>query len=263
MRLTTHSRPGLLLATALLTLAACATSANRAGAQAAVDTAVAHPDRSDADRDRDAGRKPAAVLAFFGLAPGMRVLDLYTGGGYYTEVVARAVGERGSVVSHNNTPYLNFVGDEYSARLAPGRLPNVERLTAENNALTLDAGEFDMALMILAHHDLYWSNQEASWEPVDVPAFAAQVFRSLKPGGVLGVVDHNAPAGAPVSTANDQHRIDPDLIIADWTAAGFTLDARSYVLQNEDDSLEGSPFAPEIRGQTDRAVLRFVKPADG
>jgi len=222
--------------------------------------AVADPGRTDADRARDAGRKPADVLEFFGIAPGMDVLDMFSGGGYYTEMLANIVGPEGTVVAHTNEAYARFVGDETTNRYANGRLPNVEILMAENDALELPDAAFDAVMMILAYHDIYYVDPDNGWSEIDGPAFVAEMFEALRPGGVLAVVDHYAAAGSPPETGNTLHRIDPQIVIDELEAGGFILEATSDVLRNLNDDHSTSMSAPEIRGNTDRFVMRFRKP---
>ncbi len=222
--------------------------------------ALAHPTRSETDRARDAGRRPAAVLEFFGIAPGMQVLDLYSGGGYYSELLSHVVGAAGSVTAHNNAAYLGFARTEIEARYADNRLPNVSRLTAENNELQLDANRFDAVTMILTYHDIYYVDPDNGWPAIDGPDLLAELHRALKPGGIVGLVDHSAPAGAPAETGGTTHRIDAAIVIEQMQAAGFTLEARSDVLRNPQDDLEKSMADPAVRGKTDRFVLRFRKP---
>lgn len=226
----------------------------------AVRLALAHKDRPAADRARDAPRQSAAVLRFFGIGPGMTVLDLYSGGGYYTEILAYLVGAQGRVVAHNNTSYLNAARAELASRFAPGRLPNVTRLTAESNELTLPPGAFDAVLMTDVYHDVYFEDEARGWPRIDGPRLLAELYRALKPGGVLGVVDHAALPGAPPATGGTLHRIDPGLLKSDLTAAGFVLDGESDVLGNPADDRTKSAFDPSVRGRTDQVVLRFRKP---
>ncbi len=222
--------------------------------------AVTNPARNDADRERDAGRKPAQVLDFMRIEPGMTILDLFSGGGYYSEILSYVVGENGSVVSHSNEAYLTFVGDEFNARHADGRLPNVEVLMAENNELELSADQFDAILLILAYHDIFYVAPQQGWPKIDGEKLLAELFKGLKPGGIVGIVDHFAEAGAPRETGGTVHRIDPGIVIADMQVAGFTLDAKSDLLRNMNDDYSKIVFDPELRGKTDRFVLRFLKP---
>jgi predicted methyltransferase len=246
-------------------LSACGQEAQQAAEDstaAPVDyqAAVSNPNRPAADRARDADRKPAEVLAFFGIEPGMAVLDLFSGGGYYSELLSYVVGPEGRVVSHSNAAYLNFVGDEFNERHADGRLPNVEVLMAENNELELSADTFDAVLLILSYHDIYYADPENGWPKIDGPKLLAQIYKGLKPGGVLGVVDHYAEAGSPRETGNSVHRIDPGIVISELELAGFVLDGKNQILRNMADDYSKIVFDPELRGKTDRFVLRFRKP---
>lgn len=222
--------------------------------------ALASPTRLEGDAARDAGRKPDEVLEFLGIGEDMVVLDMFSGGGYYAEIISSVVGENGRVVAHSNSAYLTFVGDEFKARHATGRLPNVDVLMAENNELQLDAKQFDAITMMLAYHDTYWINPENSWPEIDRAVLNAELFASLKPGGVLGVVDHYAAAGTSTDTVGELHRIDRAIVVADFEAAGFVLQADSEILRNADDDHSQGVFTPEIRGKTDRFVLLFRKP---
>lgn len=222
--------------------------------------ALANPSRLEGDAARDAGRKPAEVLAYFGITPGMAVLDMFSGGGYYSQILSDVVGPDGRVVAHANSAYLRFVGEEFKARYADNRLPNVEVLMAENNELELDASQFDAILMVLSFHDTYWVSPETDWPEIDRPKLHAEIFASLKPGGVLGVIDHYADAGAPSETGSTLHRIDRAIAIADLEQAGFVLEDESALLRNPEDDHSKGVFDPSIRGKTDRFVLRFRKP---
>jgi len=228
----------------------------------AIHRAIDNPRRRPADRKRDDQRHADEVLAFFGIQPGMTVLDLYSGGGYYTELLSRVVGSSGRVVAHNNTPYQRFAEDEIEERYANGRLPNVERIIGENNELELPANTFNMVLMILAYHDVYFVDEEMGWAKIDGPKMLAEIYASMRPGAVLGVVDHVADKGAPASTGGTLHRLDPDLIKRDIIAAGFVFAGESDILRNFEDDHTRTVFDPSIRGRTDRVVLRFRKPID-
>jgi predicted methyltransferase len=222
--------------------------------------AVDNPQRSEQDRARDAGRKPAEVLKFLGIRPGMTVLDLYSGGGYYTELLSYVVGDSGKVVAHSNEAYLRFSGDESRPRYADKRLPNVEILMAENNRLSLPAGHFDAIAMILAYHDIYFASPNDGWPKIDGPKLLAELYSAAKPGEIFGIVDHYAEAGSPRETGGTTHRIDPGIVIAEVQAAGFVLEDKSDVLRNMDDDYSRNVFEADLRGKTDRFVLRFRKP---
>ena len=222
--------------------------------------AVASEARPEGDRASDAGRNPQAVLEFFGIQPGDVVLEMWAGGGYYTELLSHIVGNDGKVVAHANTPILNFAGEAHPNRHANNRLPNTEILMAENNELTLEADSFDAITIILNYHDLYWVSEQYGWEKIDVAAFLAEIYKGVKPGGTLGIVDHQAASGSPAETGNTLHRIDSAIVIAELEDAGFVLDGESDVLANPADDHTRNVFDAEIRGKTDRFVLRFRKP---
>jgi predicted methyltransferase len=222
--------------------------------------AVASETRPEADRESDARRKPEAVLELFGIQPGDTVLEMWAGGGYYTELFAHVVGGSGKVIAHTNTPILGFSGEAHTNRHADNRLPNTEVLLAENNELALEANSIDAATIVLNYHDLYWSSEEYGWEQIDVPAFLAVLYQGIKPGGSLGIVDHQAVSGSPAETGSTLHRIDSAIVIAELEGVGFVRDGESNALANPEDDHTLGVFDPEIRGKTDRYVLLFSKP---
>jgi len=224
------------------------------------EAAVTSAARPETDLARDAGRKPAAVLEFFGIEPGMTVLDMFTGGGYYAELIAGVVGENGKVIAQSNQAYLGFVGDAFNERFESGRLTNVDVLMAENNELSLEADSLDAVMLALSFHDLYHSDPESGWPKIDGPAFLAEIKKGLKPGGIVAIIDHHAEAGAPAETGDSLHRIDPAIVIVDMEAAGFVLDGQSDILRNPDDDLNKIVFDPALRGKTDRFIMRFKNP---
>lgn len=250
-------------------LAACGGPADNSDA-AAPDTAapaevsiyaaaVANAQRPDADRQRDAGRKPAEVLEFLGIEPGMTVLDMFSGGGYYTELLSYTVGDSGRVIAQSNEAYLQFVGDEFDMRYLGGRLANTEVLMAENNELALEPDSLDAIMLVLSFHDLYNADPENGWPAIDIDTLLAEFRSGLKADGIIGIVDHHAAAGSPSETGGTTHRIDPAIVIETMSAAGFVLDGQSDILRNPDDDYDKIVFDAELRGKTDRFVMRFVK----
>jgi len=258
----------VLLAALFVAVAGCGRSGTEDSASTAADhtvvfnyqSAVDNGARTENDKERDAGRKPAQVLEFFAIRPGMTVLDMFAGGGYYTEIISNIVGPDGSVISHSNEAYRQFVGDEAVQRYGNDRLPNVEILMAENNELALPDDKFDAITMILAYHDIYYEDPDNGWPKINGPALVAELYSGLKPGGVLGVVDHVAQTGSPRQTGGTLHRIDPAIVISELEMAGFVLDAESAILRNPDDDHSLNMADPAIRGNTDRIVMRFIKP---
>ncbi len=221
---------------------------------------LAKAGRPASDLELDPRRRPDAVLAFFGIEPGMTVFELFAGGGYYTEILSGIVGEGGEVWAHNNAPYIAYTREGLDKRLRTGRLANVKPLRAENNELDLPEATFDAALFALAYHDVYYVDEKNGWAEIDGPAMLAEIFRAMKPGGVLGVIDHVAAAGAPPKTGGTLHRIDPVLLRGDLEAAGFVYEGEIDVLRNPADDHTLPINDPAIKRQTDRVVYRFVVP---
>ena len=253
-----------MLKRALFALALSVAVAPQASGQALsaadVAAAVAAPGRPADAVALDAGRMPAEVLAFEGLKRGDHALDLFTGGGYYGEIMARAVGPRGAVTAWNPTP---FVGDEDRQALAAAhqRSPNFTAIDSAPDAIALPANSFDFAMIHLNYHDTYFTSERAHFRMEPAP-FLAAVFQALKPGGTIAVVDHVAnPGGDTHAVVQALHRIDPATIRADFERAGFVFDGESNILRNPADDHTKGVFDPAIRGHTDRVVYRFRKPA--
>lgn len=223
--------------------------------------ALENPNRPEADRADDALRKPEEVLAFLQIEPGMRVLDLLAGGGYYTELLAAIVGDEGEVICQNNAPYIGFMGESYDDRFKDDRLPNVTRLDSELSDLVFEDGSLDAIVFVLGYHDTYFEPPDGSWPKIDNPALLETLYAALAPGGILGVVDHAAdPGGDTVEVATTLHRIDPAVVLADFENAGFVLDGESHVLRNPEDNKTINVFDPTVRRKTDRFIYRFRKP---
>ncbi len=245
----------------LCLLSACATSnTSRPLSTQEISAALSVADRSESDKKRDATRKPEQVLSFFGLSSGMKVLDLYSGGGYYTEIVSNLVGSDGHVDAHNNAAYRQFAKGEIATRYTDGRLTNVTALRAENNQLTLSPATYDTVLLILGYHDIYYVDEKNGWPQIDRDKLLAELYKALKPGGVFGVVDHSAVSGAPASVGATLHRIDPQRARNEISRAGFVFEDSSDVLLNPDDMLDKAMFDPLVKGKTSRFIYRFRKP---
>jgi predicted methyltransferase len=222
--------------------------------------AVNNPARSDADRVRDQRSKPAEMMAFMGAAPGMTVLDLFSGGGYYSELLAYVVGEDGQVYAHTNKAYEGWVGTQYDARFADDRVPNIVRHHAETDDLGLKDDSFNLAIMVMSYHDVYYT--DTGWPGIDAKDFLSQIYDAIKPGGTLVVIDHVADAGTGSASAQDLHRIDPDFARQDFERIGFSFEGASEVLRKSADDHNLSSFDPSIRGNTDKFAFRFSKPQD-
>lgn len=224
------------------------------GDAAAIADAVAHADRPDADRARDGDRKPQQVMELMGVRPGQTIIDLMAGGGYYTELLARAVGPEGTV-HLQNTPYVinRFAGKALGFRLQNNRLPNVKRIDCELTALPLDDASIDSAFMVLFYHDTYWMG-------IDRAKMLREIVRVLKPGGTFALIDHAAAAGSFDRDVKTLHRVDEALVMNELLAAGFIVDKTSDLLRHPEDDHTINVFDKNIRGKTDRFVYKLRKP---
>jgi predicted methyltransferase len=226
----------------------------------AVAAAVSNPQRPSVDLTSDANRKPAQVLSFFDIKPGMTVLDLFSGGGYYTELLNSTVGENGKVIAHTNEAYIPFSGEVYKTRYLDGRLAQTETIVTEANDIELEANSLDAALMILTWHDFMYADPENGWLAIDENLLLDKLCRAMKPGAVLGVIDHVANSGGNTTeVAKTLHRIDPQVVSDDFSNSCFTLEAEAEFLRNNKDDHTLAVFDPSIRGQSDRFVFRFVR----
>jgi predicted methyltransferase len=201
------------------------------------------------------------VLAFLGVKPGMRVLDVFAAGGYNTELLARTVGVKGQVIAYNNPAYAAFAADAITARYAGDRLGNVRQVTAEVGDLDLAPASLDAALFVMSYHDAYWRPKDGSFDKTDPAVLLARVFKALKPGAVVVVQDHVADPGRDPQADAELHRIDPARVRRDFERAGFVFDGSSDVLANPADDHTRVVFDKSIQGRTDQFVYRFRKPA--
>lgn len=219
-------------------------------------TLLASDSRAEADRARDAGRMPAEVIAFLGIEPGMSVIDIIGAGGYYTEVLALAVGPDGHVTVQNPAMVLQMREGAnekaLSERLLNNRLPNVSRLDKEMADISAQDGPFDAAFTALNLHDIYNNYGEES-----AVGTMKSIYATLKPGGVLGVIDHDGVAG---NDNNALHRMSKEDAIRVVKEAGFSLEADSGLLHIHSDDMSQVVFAEGVRGKTHRFLLKFRKP---
>ena len=183
-------------------------------------------------------------------------MDMFAGNGYYSEVLAKAVGPQGKVYLHNNQAYMQFAG-KLAARLKDNRLPNVEVLVQEVDDLTVRNNSLDLVLLVMAFHDAYF--QQNGWNVTPKPLLDG-IFRVLKPAGTLVIIDHHAPPGSGSLHAQIRHRIDAQFVKEVVENHGFNFVATSDVLENEVDTLDKSVFDPMIRGNTSRFIFKFSKP---
>jgi predicted methyltransferase len=225
----------------------------------ALSQALRAQERDLSDRLRDPVRKPIDVLEFLGVEQGMTVLDVYAAGGYFTLVLSKAVGLSGRVYAQNTPRGLNFEedrsdvtqGEALEAKIRDNNLINVVRVDRPVAAMDLPPSSLDVVLVSQVFHDYYNGN------PRRAQAMLAALMGALKPGGVLGIIDHN---GQPGLDNRRLHRIPKADAIAAIEQAGFVLDAESDLLAAPDDNYRRSIFDPILNRTTDQFLLRFRKP---
>jgi predicted methyltransferase len=220
-----------------------------------ITAAINSPERPASDKALDAGRRPDQILAFYGIRPGMKVADIFAGGGYMTELYARIVGPKGTVYSQNGPFPDQFkkIEDQWNERLKEPALKNVVKVSKPFDApdlLPVPPDSLDAVIIHLNYHDLV--GFKLNRENVN-----AAVFKALKPGGIYGIVDHSAAPGTGETQTATLHRIDEDFLIKDVEKAGFRLYGASSALRHPEDDRTWLVF--KHRGETDRFMLKFVK----
>jgi predicted methyltransferase len=249
----------LLLAFALASLASAAPAAP--AAKSPIAAAVANPARDPDNVKLDEGRKPAQILTFLGLKSGMHVLDLFGANRYWSEIMAPVVGPKGHVTVWNPTQfYSEKTKTAFEAFKA--KHPNVSIVVSPFEAPTLAPNSADFVILNDNYHDTYWQNAKYGIPQMDPAAFVKAVYTAMKPGAVIGVIDHIAnPNNDARATVEKLHRIDPAAVKADFERAGFKFVGSSDVLRNSADDHTLLVFDPKVRGHTDRFVFKFRKPA--
>lgn len=242
----------------------CLTPAVAKQAKPDMATAVTAPGRPADDVALDAGRKPVEMLSFMGLHRGDQVADIMAGNGYYSEIMARAVGPKGHVTAYE--PQQFSEGDTkgpaiWAALIA--RSPNVTRSFYPFEAFSAPANAYDFVMIHLDFHDLYWESAKFKVPKTDPAAFLTNLYKSVKPGGTVAVIDHVGLPGDTRATVDKLHRIDPAVVKTDFARAGFVLDGESDALRNSTDDHTKLVFDPTVRGKTDRFAFRFRKPKKG
>jgi len=245
-----------LLAASTLAFQGPVQAANSKFIAAAVDDAA----RPAEDKARDASRKPAELLAFAGVKPGSHVVELVPAGGYFTRILSKAVGKRGKLYAIVPAPRPDAPAG------APDRSAPVRALAADAanygniSVLVQPVKQLELpakAVLVwtsLNYHDIH------NMPEIDLLAFNKSIFNALKPGGVYIVIDHAAAADAAADVTSKLHRINPETVKQEVTAAGFVLEAQGDALHNADDPHTAAVFDASIRGKTDQFVFRFRKP---
>jgi predicted methyltransferase len=226
-------------------------------ASAEAKAVVEATDRTEDDRRLDAGRRPAELLTFLHVRPGMRVGELVAGAGYTAELLARAVGPSGVVYAENPKVILENSGAALSERLARPAAKNVVRLDRElDDPFPPEARDLDLVVINLVYHDVVWLG-------VDRDRMNRAVFDALRHGGTYAVLDHSARPGSGIGDVRTLHRIDEAVVRAEVAGVGFVLKTGDSFLRNPSDPRDwnDSPAAAHTRrGTSDRFALLFEKP---
>jgi predicted methyltransferase len=243
--------------TAALTLTATGSIAKSIPSNIAA--AVADSNRPDADKQRDANRRPAETLAFTGVKPGAQIGEIFPGSGYFTRIFSKAVGPKGHVYGLVPERPADAPADlpDFAAKVkAIAADPNYANVSVVVQPLSKLAPPAPVDLMWISqnYHDLH------NVPGLDVAAFNKLMFASLKPGGIYLVLDHVALPGSGARDTKTLHRIDPETVKSEVLAAGFKLVGSSDVVSHSDTHTL-KVFDPAIRGKTDQFILKFRKPA--
>lgn len=249
---------------------------------AALRAAIAGDHRTPEFAARDAYRHPYETLRFFGLRPDATVVEIWPGGGWYTEILAPYLRERGRLYAAHfpeSAPvaFYRELRGQFAAKLAaaPDLYDRVE-LTEFLPPEQLDIAPPGSADLVLTFRNVHNWVMRGGGEARALAAFRA-FHRALKPGGVLGVVDHRLPPGRPLADQEESGYVREDFVIGVAAQAGFELAARSEINANPRDSADHPlgvwSLPPVLRGgdrdrerylaigESDRMTLKFVKPA--
>lgn len=253
----------------------CALAVSIAAPSAFADSAaltkiLAGDHRSDANRARDIYRHPVETLGFFGVKPDSTVVEVYPGGGWYTEVLAPYVRDNGRYFAAIMSPRgLKAFQDKMATK--PALYDKAKTLTLASPA-ALDIRPEGGADFVLTFRNVHnWMDDDL------VGVYMKSFFDALKPGGVLGVVEHRAKPGTKLKQSIESGYVAEEYVIKHAQMAGFKLDAKSEVNANPKDTKDyakGVWTLPPVLtekdkdrekylaiGESDRMTLRFVKPA--
>jgi len=218
-----------------------------------IAAAVASTERPDFDKARDADRKPAEMLAFAGVKPGMKIVELAPGQGYYTRILSLAVGQLGKVTGISGRP-LNAVNEWAQTHSQVVTMDDAKPGTIPVQSIE----KFDLVWTTMNYHD--FKNGKTADGGEAAAAYNAAAFEVLKPGGAYLVSDHDTAKGAGATVTSTLHRIEAATVIKEVEAAGFKLEAQSNILRHPTDDHTVRVVESGIRGKTDQFVLLFRKP---
>lgn len=220
--------------------------------------AVAAPGRPADEAALDADRKPVETLLFLGLKPGMDAADLIPGSGYWSEIMA-PVAKSVTALQPDQFGSGETAIAGWSALIQRNSTVKLARYPFEK--FSYAANSFDFAIMNLNYHDLYWESEQFKIPRTDPAAYLRNLYAAMRPGGIVGIIDHVGEPGDTRKIVDTLHRIDAAVVRADFEKAGFVLEAESDLLANPEDDHSKIVFDPAIRGKTDRFLMRFRKPS--
>jgi len=216
-------------------------------------SAVEHENRPDADRERDANRKPAEVLDFFNIKTTDKIGEINSGRGYLSSIIAHALTDGGIVYAHTSPMSVErWKGNPIKKRLGEFPQDNMIPVVGEMESPNFPE-QLDKIFNIMTYHDSVWTK-------ADRGAMNSAIFESLSPGGVYGILDHNAKDGHGIDNCHDIHRIEKTFVIEEVISSGFIFDQESSILGNSEDELIDMVFEKHIRDRTSRFILKFKKP---
>ncbi len=263
-------------AATLAALVACTTPSAEPAvlSPARVAEIVAAADRTDADRANDLRRKPAEMLAFIGIRPGMVALDLSAGGGYTSELLARSTGPTGRVYAQAPPRVARPATAEPEGAAAPVVAPASAAARPPPAGLAARTKRVDNIVVVVQPFEdpvpaerasngldlvtLMFNYHDLGHMGVDRARMNRAVFAALKPGGLYVIADHSGRPGTGISEAGTLHRVEEAFLRQEVESAGFRLAASGNFLRNPNDPRDrNTPDPPQPK---DEFVLKFVKP---
>jgi predicted methyltransferase len=209
------------------------------------------PDRTEADRKNDDRREPVKLLAFTGVRPGWKVLDMAAGAGYSTEIMARGAAPGGTVYAQNPPEMPARAAEGFATRIKTPAMKNViDDRRAFDDPIPPNVDDLDLITFFFGYHD-------TTYMPVDRAKMDSALFKALKPGGYLVIADYAAAPGAGASVGKTFHRIDEDFLKKEVEAAGFKLVDEGNFLRNPSDPHNFVIFNAKI--PIDIFVVKFQK----
>jgi predicted methyltransferase len=221
-----------------------------ANVPAYVSAAVADTGRPKAQTDQDAMRKPAEMMTFAMVKPGDKVLEIWPGGGYVTRLLSKIVGPSGKVYGVNAPSWPDRLKMAVNAVTSDSAYSNVTVLEQP-----LDQIKAPEPLDVVWTSENYHDFQNNGPFKADTAGMDKAIFAALKPGGLFIITDYVSVPGAGKTVTATLHRIEPDVIRQEVTAAGFVLDSQSEILKNPTDT-----HAERSHQGSDQVMFRFRKP---